>query len=91
VSELVECDEHGAAASTIVCMHVADGLRDGRPRGFLWSIDDEGEHQAVCSDCDALSQDEWSRVAVDFGRVLCFECYLRAARMNGVEVAGVGQ
>jgi hypothetical protein len=92
VSEVVVCPEHGDRAATIVCKHVLETLRDGERRGFRWSIDEDGEYQAFCSECDArselLSQSEWDDLAGDIGRVLCLECFRRAATLNAVHLPG---
>ncbi len=89
MSETVHCDDHGATPATIVCAHVVQTLNDGHPRGFVWSLDDEGDYQAVCSSCSEMAGDEWADRAVALGRVLCLECFFRAAALNGVPKPGV--
>lgn len=84
----VHCSEHGQADSTIVCVHICETLRDGQARGFLWSFDEqEGDYQAVCQTCREMDTEEWRESAVDLGRVICLECFKRAATMNQVEVS----
>ena len=86
MSDRVHCDEHGDSATTFVCVHITDSLSDGKPRGFLWSIDDDGEYQAVCPQYRETPDDQWEARAGEVGRILCFGCYQRAAKLNGVDV-----
>ena len=87
MSERIQCDAHGVAEATIVCVHICETLKDGRARGFLWSFDEEeGDYQAVCTACRAMPQTEWERQAVSLGRVLCLECFRHAAALNEVEI-----
>ncbi|HEX3886817.1 MAG TPA: hypothetical protein VHW05_04915 [Phenylobacterium sp.] len=84
MSELVQCEVHGAREATVVCCHVVETLRDGLVRGFRWFVDADGEYEATCDTCSSMSDDEWESVAVELGRVLCFACYTRAAELNGI-------
>jgi hypothetical protein len=84
MSHRIQCAEHGDSISTVVCVHICDTLKDGKPRGFLWSIDEDNDYQAVCADCRAMDRRNWRRMAKDLGRVLCFECYSRAGELNGI-------
>ena len=89
MSETVQCVEHGKCAATAVCCHVVESLADGERRGFWWSLDEENEYSAVCSDCDSMPADQWEREQDDLGRVLCFGCFQRVARLNGVALPGI--
>jgi len=80
------CDEHGDDVATYVCVHVIDSLRDLKPRGFSWSVDDEDEYQAVCADCRAMPRKRWRKQSSELGRILCFSCYKKAAALNGIDV-----
>ena len=91
MSELIQCDEHGESVATFVCVHVAETLLDRKPRGFLWSIDTDGEYQAVCPTCRETPDEEWETRAKEVGRVLCFGCYKKAATLNGVDISVPGK
>jgi hypothetical protein len=86
MSEYCECDVHGPSVATIVCRHVVDTLQDGSPRGFDWHVDEDGDYQAVCQTCLDMDADEWDCHEGQLGRVLCFECFRKAALMNGVQI-----
>ena len=90
MSEKIHCDEHGAASIAFVCAHVAQSLRDDNPRGFFYtSLEPENEPCAWCSQCDEMREaggGEWNdelEVKSEI-KLLCYECFLRAARLNGV-------
>jgi hypothetical protein len=82
MTQLVSCSTHGKCESTIVCEHVAVSLRDGVARGFHWLLDEDNEYQAVCKACHEMPRDKFEVEAV--GKVLCLECYKRAALLNGI-------
>jgi NADH:ubiquinone oxidoreductase subunit D len=89
LSETITCSEHGESETTIVCQHIAETLADDSPRGFRWSIDEDGEHQATCDTCSDMTDEAWEQRQVELGRVLCFGCYKRAASLNGVKIESV--
>jgi hypothetical protein len=78
------CDIHGNNVATIVCSHILDTLAYKQKRGFRWHLDEDGEYQAVCDDCEAMSVEEWKAESEKHGRVLCYECYKSAAALNGI-------
>ena len=80
----VICATHGENDTTIVCVHITETLKDGLKRGFLWKVDEGGEYDAICNDCNAMPDVEWTARQVELGRVLCFGCFRRAAEMNEV-------
>ncbi len=82
----VECDKHGTDEATAVCTHIVQTLRDHEPRGFLCSIDEDNEYQAVCTACRQMPDDEWSRTAGDFCTIICLGCFKKAAALNGVDL-----
>ena len=86
MSQTISCDVHGERACAIVCVHIVETLKDSEPRGFHWSLDEDGEHQATCSSCSDMDDSIWETLEVELGRVLCFECYCRAATLNGVSM-----
>jgi len=94
VTTPVQCEEHGDSVATFVCVHISQTLDDTKPRGFLWSVDDDGEYQAMCSDCDALSasvsEEEWERLENELCpiEILCLSCFKRAAKLNQINIPG---
>jgi hypothetical protein len=84
VSTLLVCDIHGNNVATIVCSHILDTLSDKQKRGFRWHLDEEGEYQAVCDDCEGMSEEQWKIESDKVGRVLCYECFKNAAALNGI-------
>jgi hypothetical protein len=86
VTHVCKCELHGDRETTIVCAHICETLQDGHARGFDWHIDEDGEYQAVCGSCRAMTETEWAEKSTVLGRVLCFECFKIAAEMNGVDL-----
>jgi hypothetical protein len=86
LSDPIVCDVHGESVATIVCVHILDTLQDDAPRGFWWAVDDEGEYDAICEECNNMSDEEWAASSTENCCVLCFECYARAAKLNGIEM-----
>jgi hypothetical protein len=37
--EYIECCEHGKQQQTFVCQHTVESLKDGKSRGFWWSME----------------------------------------------------
>ncbi len=68
----------------MVCFHIVDTLHDDVARGFRWSLDEDGEYQATCDACSDMADEDWNQVVGEYGRLLCFECFSRAASLNGV-------
>ncbi len=87
MSELLKCATHGDQRPTFVCGHIVQTLGDGKPRGFLWGVDDDGNYQAICPSCDDLSDAEWE-AAVSSAAAICFECFKIAAAYNSVHLDG---
>ena len=85
--EMVTCDDHGAREATYVCCHILQANRSGVPCGFNWHVDEDGNFQAFCDACIALDEDSWQAVASDMIRVLCIDCYRRAATLHGLTVS----
>ena len=89
MSDLVECSTHGSSVPAFVCVHILETLSDLEPRGFEWSVDEDGEYQASCAHCRSLSEEEWDEQASKVIRLLCFGCFVRAAELNGVQLPGI--
>lgn len=87
-SQYVECDKHGKQQATFVCQHVAQSLRDGRPRGFWWSTEspENPRPDAWCSECEVRvnAAGEWNDETEAFAGVtlICGACYDRAKALN---------
>jgi len=90
VTNLISCNEHGESAQTFVCSHIIASLKDGQPRGFVYTtLDPNDEPNAYCSACEEMlnaSGGEWTEELEKKAgvKLLCYECFLRAARLNGV-------
>ncbi len=82
----LQCGTHGEQDETVVCRHIIDTLQDGEPRGFVWNRAD-GEFQALCTACNALSDDAFAAAEAEIIRLLCFGCFQDAAALNGVDIA----
>jgi len=86
----VRCEEHGVSTEAFVCGHVLASLKDGQPRGFVYSsLDAVDEPSAYCSACDTMLQangGEWTEALEERAdiKLLCYGCFMKAARMNGV-------
>lgn len=81
----IECDVHGEREATSICTHILDTLGDGIARGFGWCFFDD-HYQAACDGCHAMSDEEWDEARAELIRVVCIQCFARAAAINGVEL-----
>lgn len=82
----LECDAHGRQPRTFVCVHIIESLKTGEPKGFWWGRGEDGTFDAVCSDCNALSQEAFEALGPDNIALLCLGCFEDAAALNGVEL-----
>ncbi len=86
--EYVECCEHGKQQEAFVCQHTIESLKDGKPRGFWWSIEqpENSRPDAWCSECEDLvnKTGEWEGEAEEFAniKILCGVCYDNAKLLN---------
>ncbi len=78
------CSTHGTQNQTFVCRHIIEGLTQGEPRGFYWGKED-GVFEAICDDCNELSEAAFNAQGVDIIESLCFGCFCDAAQMNGID------
>ena len=83
----VVCADHGSREATFVCSHILQANRTGVPCGFNSHIDEDGNFQASCDACIAMDEAAWQAVGSDTIRVLCIDCYRRAAALHGVVVS----
>ncbi len=79
----------GAHRAAFVCTHILQTLRDGRPRGFLWSRDEDGAVNAYCALCDAelrRAGAEWDEAVTAFAdvKLISEDEAASAAMINGV-------
>jgi len=87
----IDCIEHGQQVDAAVCGHIVQTLKDRKARGFLAQIDDDGGHSAICTYCNEMPIAEWERTQRENFAIVCFECYRKAAKLNGVEIPGAKQ
>ena len=91
MSTPVICGEHGESIAAAVCLHISQTLKDKKPRGFLPLVDGDGMHSAICIECNEMPFEEWERTRAENLAIICFECYRKAAKLNGAEVPRVMQ
>lgn len=82
----IRCGTHGKQDETFVCRHIIDAVKEDEPRGFHWNVAD-GVYQALCTDCNNMSDDEFAAAEADIIATLCFGCFQDAAALNGVDIA----
>ena len=82
----VNCGTHGRQPLTYVCVHILESLRTGEPKGFWWSRGEDGVWDAVCSDCNALSQEDFEALGPENIEVVCLGCFEDAAALNEIEL-----
>jgi hypothetical protein len=85
----IECSVHGVQPETLVCQHIADGLRNRQRVGFFWTqYDPENSRpDAWCKACEErvrATGGEWIDQALEFlqPKVLCGACYDLAKRFH---------
>ncbi len=81
----ITCGTHGKQEETFVCRHIIETVKDGEPRGFHWNRTEEG-FEAICSECNELSEKAFASQVEDLIRPLCFGCFQDAASINGIEI-----
>ena len=84
---LIECATHGSAPQAYVCGHSLLSLRDGSPRGLLWTVDEDGHFNGYCNECDdhlEANGGEWNETTEAFAdlKVVCEVCFRRLAALN---------
>jgi hypothetical protein len=84
----IMCSEHGPSRPAFVCAHLVLTLRDGQPRGAVWSRDESGCVNGYCDACDArlaTAGGEWTRdleKQADI-QLVCEDCFQRILLLNG--------
>ena len=84
--KLISCGIHGDQPQTYVCRHIVESLRTGKAVGFWWSRSEDGVWDAVCNDCNNLSQEAFDALGPENIEVLCLGCFEDAAAMNEIEL-----
>jgi len=84
----VTCGTHGRQPLTYVCVHIVESLRTGEPSGFWWSRGEDGVWDAVCSECNALSQEAFDALGPENIVVVCLGCFEDAAAINEIDLEG---
>lgn len=82
----VTCGTHGEQPQTFVCVHIIESLKSGEPAGFWWSREPDGTYDAVCSACNALSQEAFDALGPKNIKTLCLGCFEDAAALNEVDI-----
>ena len=88
MSEMLECNEHGAQEETFVCKHLLQSLRTGQKVGFYWASEPRGD--AWCHACEQVrlteggASGEWNERSEAFAQItiLCGQCYDRVRDLN---------
>ena len=82
----VKCGTHGEQPETYVCVHIVEALKKGEPCGFWWSRSEDGVWDAVCNDCNELSQEAFDALGPENIKIVCLGCFEDAAALNEVEL-----
>ena len=78
----LECGKHGKIRATYVCKHILGTLKEKKPQGFHWMIDDEGEIQSFCDSCWNADDEEWEKISDEGPRLMCLNCLQDVAAIN---------
>lgn len=82
----VTCGTHGKQPQTFVCVHIIESVKDGEPKGFWWSRSEDGIWDAICNECNSLSQEAFDALGAANIKTICLGCYEDAAVLNEVEL-----
>ncbi len=82
----VTCGTHGKQPQTFVCVHIVESIREGEAKGFWWSRGPDGVWDAVCTDCNNLSQEAFEAMGDENIAVICLGCFEDAAALNEVDL-----
>lgn len=82
----VTCGTHGKQPQTFVCVHIIESVKEGEAKGFWWSRSEEGIWDAICNDCNALSQEAFDALGADNIKTICLGCFEDAAALNEIEL-----
>ncbi len=87
MSEYLNCGTHGKQPATFVCCHISKSMKTGNAVGFYWSKTD-GDYDAICEECNELSDQQWDAQKADLVNLLCLGCFKVAANLNDVKIEG---
>ncbi len=82
----VTCGTHGKQPQTFVCVHIIESVKEGEAKGFWWSRSEDGIWDAICNDCNALSQEAFDALGADNIKTICLGCFEDAAALNEIEL-----
>lgn len=82
----VTCGTHGKQPQTFVCVHIIESVKTGDPKGFWWSRGEDGVWDAICDECNNLSQDAFDALGADNIGVICLGCFEDAAALNEIDL-----
>ena len=82
----VTCGTHGKQPQAFVCVHIVEALKQGAPNGFWWSRGEDGVWDALCNECNNLSQEAFDKQGQDTIATICLGCFEDAATLNDVEL-----
>ena len=82
----VTCGTHGKQPQTFVCVHIIEAFKKGERSGFWWSRSEDGIWDAICTDCNNLSQEEFDALGPQNITTLCLGCFEDAATLNDVDL-----
>ena len=85
--QMIPCGTHGVQPQTFVCVHIVQSLKSGNPCGFWWSRGEDGVWDAVCTDCNNLSQEEFDALGSENIKAICLGCFEDAAELNEIDLA----
>lgn len=82
--EPINCVRHGTRRRAYVCIHILQTAEDGKPRGFIWKRDAEGEYEAFCTPCSRIPAETWAKIYETQGTAICLYCFADIGRLNGI-------
>ena len=88
MTEMLECERHGAQNEAFICSHLVLTLADKMPRGLIWSRDEDGSINAYCVACDDMLTEaggEWTEELQDRAGLAtaCEACIKPLFKLNG--------
>ena len=88
MTEKLTCEKHGEQNEAIICIHLVNTLTDRKPRGFIWSRDDDGSINAYCIGCKDMvdrAGGEWTEALQDKAglAIACEACIMPLFELNG--------
>lgn len=93
MTEKIACEKHGEQNEAFICSHLVETLKDRKPRGVIWSRDEEGAINAYCEACDAglkAAGGAWTEELEEQAGIVavCEACMMPVFKLNGAEQPG---